>query len=129
MSEETNDEAVARMRAAFLSKTFYLAFLEPTEKAGDRGAVRAEHFAYVKSLEAAGKLMLAGPFLDETSGNPNGYGLFILRVENRADAEAIMKDEPFTSQGFRTYRLVQWRINEGSLNLSITLSDQKVLFG
>ncbi|MFM1814137.1 MAG: hypothetical protein RLZ98_832 [Pseudomonadota bacterium] len=128
MTEETSEEAVARMRQAFLSKTFYLAFLEPTEKAGDRGAVRALHFEYVKALEASGKLMMAGPFIDEATGQPNGYGMFILRVENRAAAEKILDDEPFTKEGYRTYRLAAWRVNEGSINISLTLSDQKALF-
>ena len=129
MPAESNEDAVARMRSAFLAKRCYIAFLEPTEKAGDRGVIRAEHFEYVKGLEAAGTLMLAGPFIDEETGKPNGYGMFVLRVENRAAAAAILEQEPFTKQGYRTYRLHAWQINEGNLNLSLTLSDQKVMFG
>jgi uncharacterized protein YciI len=129
MSTENGENTVARMRNAFLSKRYFIAFLEPTEKAGDRGVIRTDHFRYVKALEEAGHLMLAGPYIDEGTDKPNGYGMFVLRAESRAAAEAIMNEEPFTKQGYRTYRLQLWQINEGNLNLSISLSEQKVRFG
>ena len=46
-------------------KVYYILFWIPTETAGDRRSVHPDHIAYVCSLEADGRLLAAGPFLNE----------------------------------------------------------------
>jgi uncharacterized protein YciI len=60
-------------------------FQQPTP--GEEKAM-AEHFEYLKKALSAGKLLLAGPCLDET------FGLVVFRAENEADAQAFMHKDP-----------------------------------
>jgi len=71
---KSNEDEVNRLRAEFVGKRLFLVFLLPTDKAGDRSAVRLEHFKFVKRLEAEGRLFAAGPYVDERTGKPTGEG-------------------------------------------------------
>ncbi len=46
------------------------------------------HFEYLKKAAAAGKVLLAGPCLDDT------FGLIVFRAENEPDAQAFMLNDP-----------------------------------
>jgi uncharacterized protein len=102
-------------------KVYYILFWIPTETAGDRSTVHPDHIAYVCSLEADGRLLAAGPFLND-AGSPNGQGMFILRVNSAAEAEAIARADPYFRAGYRRYELRPWRRSEGSLNISIKIA-------
>ena len=102
-------------------KTYYILLWIPTENAGDRSSVHPDHIAYVCSLEADGRLLAAGPFLNE-AGSPNGQGMFILRVDSAADAEAIANADPYFRAGYRRYELRAWRRSEGSFNISVKIA-------
>jgi uncharacterized protein YciI len=106
-------------------KEFYILFWELTEKEGDRRAYYPAHIAYGATLEADGRLMGAGPFLDE-SGTPDGRGMFILRVNSREEAHEIAKADPYYVAGYRTYRLEAWRRNEGSFTLTVNIGANRV---
>jgi uncharacterized protein YciI len=106
-------------------KVYYILFWIPTENAGDRSEVHPHHIAYVCSLEADGRLLAAGPFLNE-SGNPNGHGMFILRVDSIAEAEAIAKADPYFRAGYRRYELRPWRRSEGSFNINVKIAANTV---
>jgi uncharacterized protein YciI len=105
-----------------LGKELWVIFSDPTEKAGDRRAVYPQHIAHQYNLEARGILFAAGPFLDET-GKPRGPGMIIIRAKDEAEARVIADSDPFHAQGFRTYRLERWRLNEGTFNLRINYSN------
>ncbi len=49
------------------------------------------HFQYLKQATQAGKVLLAGPCLDET------FGLVVLRAENEAEARQFMLGDPAVS--------------------------------
>jgi uncharacterized protein YciI len=66
----------------------------------DERATMAEHAAYWAELATQGKVLAFGPVAD-----PAGpYGIGILVVENRADAEAIRDNDPAarSAHGFST---------------------------
>jgi uncharacterized protein YciI len=119
MSIPNEQEAASGQRLK--GKIYYILFWIPTEAAGDRRAVHADHIAYVCSLEADGRLLAAGPFLDD-AGNPNGQGMFILRVDSAAEAEAVAKADPYFCAGYRRYELRPWRRSEGSFNINIKIA-------
>jgi uncharacterized protein len=48
----------------------------------------AEHFEYLKKASAVGKVLLAGPCLDDT------FGLVVFRAENEVDAQTFMLNDP-----------------------------------
>ncbi|MEZ6136363.1 MAG: YciI family protein [Pirellulaceae bacterium] len=65
--------------------------------------VFAGHFANMSRLAEAGKLVLAGPFID---GEPK-RGLFILNVATIAEAEALVKTDPAVAAGVFDYELTK----------------------
>jgi uncharacterized protein YciI len=116
---------VNRMRAEFTGKRLFLVFLLPTDKAGDRGQARLEHFKFVKRLEAEGRLFAAGPYVDERTGKPTGEGLFIVRGESSDEVARVVSEDPFYKGGFRTFRIQPWQMNEGSLTVRLSLSERR----
>ncbi len=57
----------------------------------DESAIVGEHFEYLKSLEADGKLLLAGRTDDAH------IGIALIRAENQDEAENILKHDPAVS--------------------------------
>ena len=60
------------------------------------------HVAHLRELDVAGKLVLSGPFTDFPSG------MIIVKVANKAEAEAIAQADPFVIEGARTPKVYTW---------------------
>lgn len=60
----------------------------------DEGAIMGAHFAYLQGLSAQGKLLLAGPCLDE-----GGFGVGILSVTDADEARRIVDADPSVTRG------------------------------
>ena len=74
-----------------------------------RMAHRAEHRVYLHEMVAEGKLLMAGPFEDESGG------IIIFEAEDLAEVQAIMAADPFTVEGvFATTEIRQWTLVAGS---------------
>ena len=63
--------------------------------------------------------------------DPNFYfsdkpeaGMFVLRAASFEEAAAIADDDPLHKAGVRTYTLQKWRVNEGSITITVNYSDQ-----
>lgn len=80
-----------------------------------------EHHDYVASLERAGHLLGAGPILDE-QGSPAGTSMWIVRGDPEA-AEALAAADPLCRAGMRRVETERWRLNMGSLDVRLRLSD------
>ena len=85
-----------------------------------------EHLDYQKQMEEAGKLFLAGPLSDTTGEEMTGGGMIVYRASSMEEAMKITSNDPMHKKGGRTYTLRRWLVNEGSLSLSVGLSEQKV---
>jgi uncharacterized protein YciI len=69
----------------------------PPANAPSREAVRRSHKEYLARLESEGSLFGAGLLKNDKDNETScdlGYGMFILRAESRAEAEAIALEEP-----------------------------------
>jgi uncharacterized protein YciI len=55
-----------------------------------------------------------------------GDGMTILRTESLKQARAIAARDPFVLNGLRSFELREWTMNEGSLGITVNLSDQTV---
>jgi len=77
-------------------------------------------------MEAAGKLMLAGPLSDTSGEDLSGGGLIIYRAASMDEARNLALDDPMHEMEIRTFTIRRWLVNEGSISLSIKLSEQKV---
>ena len=88
-----------------------------------------DHLAYLKQKEGTGELAFAGPLSDESGEQMNGEGMLFYRAESLEAARALAAADPMHSTGKRTFTLRRWLMNEGSLNLGLTLSSQSVGLG
>jgi uncharacterized protein YciI len=80
-------------------------------------------------LESEGRLFGAGLLKNDKDNETTsdfGYGMFILRAESRAEAEAIALEEPNTKVGLRTMKVVPWLRGEGDINISISFTNGTV---
>ena len=101
----------------------------PPPNAPSREQVRRPHKEYMAKLESEGRLFGAGLLKNDKDNETTsdlGYGMFILRAETRAEAEAIAFAEPNTKAGLRTMRVVPWARGEGDINISISFSNGTV---
>ena len=117
MSERTSE------RRRGLGLRLYVILSRPTATAGDRDTVRAEHQAFIGDLEARGVLFAAGPEDDENDRS-QGPGIIVIRASSLEEAKRIADAEPFHRLGYREYEIRTWRVSEGSLRVSLRLSDQ-----
>ena len=63
------------------------------------------HQANIKRLAHEGKLVVAGPFGDNTHGYE---GIFILTVATQSEAEALLKTDPAIAAGRFAFEAVEW---------------------
>jgi hypothetical protein len=85
-----------------------------------------EHLAYQKKIEAAGKLFLAGPLSDSSGEEMSGGGLMVYRAASMEEAHQLASEDPMHRLGGRRFAIRRWLVNEGSLSLSLKLSEQAV---
>lgn len=104
-----------------LGKKLYVVLTEPVPASGDRASARALHLEYQYDLERRGVMFAAGPFLDPAD-LPNGSGLIIYRAASLEAATEIANNDPFHKLGFRTFKIVPWRVSEGTFGLRINYS-------
>lgn len=72
-----------------------------------RNEVRAAHLDYL--TENADKLLAAGARISDDGGGGHG-GVLIVDTDDRAEAEALVANDPFTKAGlFRSIKVERWR--------------------
>ncbi len=89
--------------------------------------VLPEHLAYQKTMEAEGKLFLAGPLSDDTGKQMQGNGLIIYRASSMEEALGFAQNDPMHAKGARSFTLRKWLVNEGSPSFAMQLSEQKII--
>ena len=62
-----------------------------------------DHFAYLKSLLDAGKLVLAGPSLDPP------FGIIVFEAESEDEARRLIEGDPSVAAGVQTPELHPFR--------------------
>ena len=80
----------------------------------------ADHLTYMIGLEREGKLFASGPFGDGTTGD----GMTIVRAVDEAEARKIAMQDPFVTNGIRTFKIQPWTLMEGSLSVTVNFSDR-----
>ena len=118
-------KAEAKSRGA-LALELYVATSTPVGDPQDVKASLPAHLAYQAELERAGSLAFAGPMSDESGAHMQGVGMIVYRAESLEEARALADNDPMHKSGARGYVLRRWMINEGSLNLSVGLSTNRV---
>jgi uncharacterized protein YciI len=76
-------------------------YLQNKEKVSE---VRPIHRQYLTSLKEQGKLVVAGPFTDDSGA------LIVYEAESKEAAEALLKADPFHANGiFLKWQLRPWK--------------------
>jgi uncharacterized protein YciI len=81
----------------------------------------SEHKQWIADQEAAGRILVAGPFLSRDL-SWDGDGLIIFRLDTAQEVEQLVRQDPMHALGLRTFEIVPWQLNEGSFHLSLTFS-------
>ena len=74
------------------------------------------HREHLERQYAAGRLLISGPQVPRTGG------VLIARGETRADIEAMMQSDPFTTADLIDYRIVEFRVTAAQPRLGDALA-------
>jgi uncharacterized protein len=111
----------------FLRKELYVINTRPVASREELDKVLPQHLAHQVSLEKRGIMFGAGPLFGK-DGKPFG-GMIVIRAASFEEAEKIAASDPFHAQGLRSFTIDRWQLNEGSITLTVSYSDQKVAVG
>ena len=111
------------LTSKFLGKEMYLVVTRPVRSPGITEELLAAHLANQIDLERRGIMFAAGPLYPRGSDKPEA-GMFVLRAASFEEAAAIADEDPLHKAGVRTYTLQKWRVNEGSVTVTVNYSDQ-----
>lgn len=123
MPSWTEYQEIARGRGD-LAKEFFVVESAPVASPEQRMDILPRHLAYQKQIEAEGRLFLAGPLSDEAGEQMSGAGLMIYRAQSLSEARSIAEADPMHKEGGRSFTIRKWLVNEGSLTLNVTFSNQ-----
>jgi uncharacterized protein YciI len=95
-----------------MAALFVLYARDKAGKLADRMAARPKHLEHMASLGA--RLKVAGPILDQATGDPCG-SLIIFEAENLAAAAAFAQADPYAAAGlFDQVTIAPWRAAVGA---------------
>lgn len=110
--------------AKLLGKEMYLVVARPVRSPEIEKRL-ADHIAHQIDLEKRGIMFAAGPLYSRDSDIPEA-GMFVLRANSFEEAEAIANEDPLHKAGLRTFTLQKWRVNEGSITITVNYSDSSM---
>ncbi len=117
------EERIQELTKRMLRKRLYVVLSKGGATPEQIGALLPQHLEYMIGLERKGVLFASGP-LSDAEGKTRGDGLTIIRAANAADARRIAEQDPFVLNKLRTFELREWTVMEGSLGITVKLSDQ-----
>ncbi len=110
--------------AHLLGKEMYLVVARPVRSPEIEKRL-ADHIAHQIEMERRGIMFAAGPLYSRGSDIPEA-GMFVLRANSFEEAERLANEDPLHKAGLRTFTLQKWRVNEGSLKITVNFSDQSM---
>ena len=89
--------------------TYYVGFLFrgpkwTPEVTPETERIQKGHMAHIREMGASGKLILAGPFMDDG----NLRGMFVFRVANMEEAKALAEADPAVKAGRLVVEMHPW---------------------
>jgi uncharacterized protein len=118
----TQDESAPADFSRLLARDYWLIHSTPVEGT-DAAAVGLHvqaHVAWLLELERNNVLFLSGPLLSGPGTGP-GSGITVLRLPDEQSAQRLAAEDPFVTAGLRTFTVHRWRLNEGSVNVRLSL--------
>lgn len=100
-------------------RIYFACFTDPVDPSLTEVTPRIPaHKEWLAEQDRAGTLFAAGPFLSD-SLDYTGRGLMIIRAPSLEAATRIAASDPMHMAGVRTFRILTWRINEGTIDLKL----------
>ena len=116
----TNDQKVQDLLKPMLKKKLFVVISRAVASQEQMKPHVVEHLEWMDRMQSEGKLWASGPFPQE--GVEVGDGLTILQAPSFQEAESLIKEEPMTKLGFRTYELRPWELREGRMTITLDAS-------
>jgi len=110
-----------------LRKKLYVILSKGGATADQIGALLPQHLEYMIGLEKSGVLFASGP-LTAVPGAPAGDGLIRSERYRRRLPREIAEADPFVINKLRTFEVREWTVMEGSIGVTVNLSDQTLQF-
>ncbi len=109
-------------RRALLGRDYWLVLSTPAESTSAADIERHvdAHLAWLLKLEVDGAVFLSGPLTSGPGARP-GSGVTVLRAESAERASEIAATDPFVLAGLRSFEVLGWRINEGTIQIRLSL--------
>jgi len=85
--------------------TRYVILLSAIEDRATPPDIIRDHIAFLRCLDGEGKLVLCGPFTNQSGGK------VIIRASNMEDATDIAKGDPFVRSGIRRFEVRSWQLS------------------
>ena len=123
----SGEDRIRQLTQRMLRKKLYVVLSKGGATAEQIGAVLPQHLEYMIGLEKTGVLFASGP-LTAAPGAPAGDGLTILRATGAEEARTIASADPFVINKLRTFEVREWTVMEGSIGVTVNLSDQSLQF-
>jgi uncharacterized protein len=84
-----------------------------------------EHRAYLHELENKDILFGAGPLWTDDGQYFEGDGMLIYRANSVEEAQKLAEADPMHKNGAREFKIRPWLLNDGSITIRVTLSEQQ----
>jgi uncharacterized protein len=82
--------------------TYYAVILKPVAGRELSLPIVQKHAQHLAELDAHGKLVMAGPFVD------NPLGLLIMKASSKAEITHILNEDPMITSGVKTFEVATW---------------------
>jgi uncharacterized protein YciI len=117
-------------RSALLGRDYWLVLStpNPATTAADIERHVDAHLTWLLALEADGVAFLSGPLTSGPGVRP-GSGVTVLRADSAEQAAKIAATDPFVTAGLRTAEVFGWRVNEGAIQLRVSLGTGRYTWG
>ena len=121
------EERIQHLTKNMLRKRLYVVLSKGSATPEQISALLPQHLEFMIDLEKKGVLFASGP-LSDAEGKMRGDGLTIIRAASAAEAHRIAEQDPFVVNKLRTFEVREWTVMEGSLGITVKLSDQTLEF-
>ncbi len=82
-----------------------------TQDSATAAKIQEGHLANIGRLAGEGKIIAAGPFLDDT----NWRGIFIMKCNDQKECEELLKSDPAVAAGRLSFEIHPWMTGKNCL--------------